>query len=159
MKKYVFTFLILLTQIAFAFRVELNPSVKSELISVLQANEKLHMAFFKSDYKKAEYESKNVISAIDKISDANIKSMLKFAQTKLSQIKSNQDKKVNNKSYHIVSSALIFLLNKYDLGSGYNAYSCPMVKMKWIQNSKKINKVHNPYANEMPHCGEKDSDY
>ena len=159
MKKYVFTFLILLTQIAFAFRVELNPSVKSELISVLQANEKLHMAFFKSDYKKAEYESKNVISAIDKISDANIKSMLKFAQTKLSQIKSNQDKKVNNKNYHIVSSALIFLLNKYDLGSGYNAYSCPMVKMKWIQNSKKINKVHNPYANEMPHCGEKDSDY
>ena len=159
MKKYVFTFLILLTQIAFAFRVELNPYVKSELISVLQANEKLHMAFFKSDYKKAEYESKNVISAIDKISDANIKSMLKFAQTKLSQIKSNQDKKVNNKNYHIVSSALIFLLNKYDLGSGYNAYSCPMVKMKWIQNSKKINKVHNPYANEMPHCGEKDSDY
>jgi hypothetical protein len=159
MKKYVFTFLILLTQIAFAFRVELNPSLKSELIGVLQANEKLHMAFFKSDYKKAEYESKNVISAIDKISDANIKSMLKFAQTKLSQIKSNQDKKVNNKNYHIVSSALIFLLNKYDLGSGYNAYSCPMVKMKWIQNSKKINKVHNPYANEMPHCGEKDSDY
>ena len=66
---------------------------------------------------------------------------------------------MNNENYHIVSSALIFVINKYDLGSEYNAYSCPMVKKKWIQNSKKMTKVHNPYAAGMPHCGSQDSSH
>lgn len=55
--------------------------------------------------------------------------------------------------------ALIHIVNKYDLGSKYNAYSCPMVKKKWLQNSDKMAKVHNPYAAGMPHCGSQDTNH
>ena len=51
------------------------------------------------------------------------------------------------------------VVNTYDVGKKYNAYSCPMVKKKWVQNSKKMAKVHNPYAPNMPHCGSKDTSH
>jgi hypothetical protein len=45
------------------------------------------------------------------------------------------------------------------VGEGYNEYTCPMVKKKWVQNSKKRARVHNPYAPEMPHCGGQVTEY
>ena len=83
--------------------------------------------------------------------------LLTFSKTKLDQIKASNDREDNNQNYHLVSMALIHVVKEYDVGSKYNAYSCPMVKKKWLQNSKKISKVHNPYAPEMPHCGSQDS--
>ena len=65
----------------------------------------------------------------------------------------------NNQNYHLTSMALIHIVNTYDVGNEYNAYSCPMVKKKWLQNSKKMAKVHNPYAPNMPHCGGQDSNF
>lgn len=41
--------------------------------------------------------------------------------------------------------ALIHIINTYDVGENYNAYSCPMTNKKWVQNSKKLNMVSNPY--------------
>ena len=84
------------------------------------------------------------------------KKLLKFSQGKLKEIKSDSSKKDNNQRYHLVSMALIHVLNKYDIGNDYAAYTCPMVQKKWIQNSKKIAKVHNPYSDKMPHCGAKE---
>ena len=59
----------------------------------------------------------------------------------------------------MVSSALAHVLSKYDLGSDYNVYYCPMVRKKWIQNSTKHAGVKNPYAPEMPNCGRKESSF
>jgi hypothetical protein len=151
--------LVALISSAFASRVELDKKITTQLISVLEKNEAVHSAFFKYDGKKIEAASKIMSLEMDKISDSNIHAMLKFANQKLLAIKSTNTKKQNNVNYNIVSSAIIFLMTKYDLGKKYNAYSCPMVKKKWIQNSAKIDEVSNPYDDNMPNCGKKDSSY
>ena len=140
-------------------RMKVDGKTKNQIIDALKVNDELHASFFKYDGKKIETAAKKLSSAFDKIEDTSISKLLVFAKKKLSDIKEANDKKMNNENYHIVSSALIFVINKYDLGSEYNAYSCPMVKKKWIQNSKKMTKVHNPYAAGMPHCGSQDSSH
>ena len=140
-------------------RESLNEQTQKQIIAILEANEKLHGAFFEYDGKKVEAEANNVNSAISKLTDEKIGKLLKFSQTKLGEIKASSDRDKNNQNYHLVSMALIHIVNKYDVGPKYNAYSCPMVKKKWVQNSNKMDKVHNPYAPEMPHCGSKDSSY
>jgi hypothetical protein len=85
--------------------------------------------------------------------------LLAFAKNKLSDINSNNDKETNNKNYHLVSMALIHIVNKYDVGNKYNAYSCPMVKKKWLQNTKNDSGTRKPYAANMPNCGSKDSKF
>ena len=104
-----------------------------------------------------EENAKKLQNSIGKVKNEEIKKLLSFSQKKLSEIKSDRDRKENNQTYHLVSMALIHIMNKYDVGDKYNAYSCPMVKKKWIQNSKKTSKVHNPYMAGMPHCGSQDS--
>jgi hypothetical protein len=106
-----------------------------------------------------ESNAMNLKKAIDAIEDKEVAKLLNFSKGKLKEIKASNDREVNNKNYHLVSMALIHIVNKYDVGSKYNAYSCPMVKKKWVQNSSKMAKVHNPYAPNMPHCGSKDSRY
>lgn len=137
----------------------LNESSKKSVLRVLEINEKLHNAFFSYDGQKVEIEALKLSKAISKIQDKEIAKLLQFSQTKLSQIKASNDRESNNKNYNLISMALIHIINKYDIGSDYNAYSCPMVKKKWVQNSHKMAKVHNPYAPEMPHCGSQDSEY
>lgn len=140
-------------------RKQLDAKTKTSLINVLKANEGLHSSFFSYDGKKVEDNAKNLSSAIGNISNTEISKLLAFSQKKLGEIKASKDRKENDKNYNIVSMALIHIVNKYDIGSEYNAYSCPMVKKKWVQNSKKMAKVHNPYAPEMPHCGSQDSSH
>lgn len=140
-------------------RKKLDEKTKEALLSVLKVNEDLHASFFKYDGKEVEKNAKKLKSEIDKIKDKEISKLLTFSQKSLAEIKASKDRKQNNKTYNLVSMALIHVMNTYDLGSKYNAYSCPMVKKKWIQNSKKMARVHNPYAPEMPHCGSKDSKY
>jgi hypothetical protein len=140
-------------------RLKVDEKTKVQIIDALKVNDELHASFFKYDGKKIEAVAKKLNLAFDKINDPSISKLLVFAKKKLVDIKEANDKKLNNENYHIVSSALIFVINKYDLGNEYNAYSCPMVKKKWIQNSKKMTKVHNPYAAGMPHCGSQDSSH
>jgi hypothetical protein len=71
----------------------------------------------------------------------------------LSKIKKAASLKENNKYYHFANVFLVQLINTYDFGKKYQAYYCPMVRKKWIQNISKIEKVHNPYDSSMPHCG------
>ncbi len=140
-------------------RKSLQGDVKESVLSVFQANEDLHTAFFNYDGKKVEEEALKVKAAIDLIKDTEISNLLTFSKEKLAAIKASNTRDENNRSYHLVSMALIHIINQYDLGGHYNAYSCPMVKMKWVQNSKKIDEVYNPYAPGMAHCGSKDSNY
>lgn len=142
-------------------RKAVSESLKGELTEVFKTNEQLHQAFFNYEKQKSEIPkiANQLQNSIEKISDPEIKKLLKFSQEKLKEMTADSSKSENNQRYHLVSMALIHILDSYNLGSSYNAYSCPMVKKKWIQNSKKMAKVHNPYAPEMPHCGSQDSKY
>ena len=140
-------------------RKSLSEAAKKSIVLALEANEALHSSFFKYDAKSVESNAIKLKKAIDAIEDKEIAKLLNFSKGKLKEIKASNDREANNKNYHIVSMALIHIVNKYDVGSKYNAYSCPMVKKKWVQNSSKMAKVHNPYAPNMPHCGSKDSRY
>ena len=155
---FVFCFIITISN-ANEKRKELLPDTKKSVIAVLSVNESLHSAFFTYSGKLVEKEAKNLIEKINDIKDEEISKLLKFSKSKLSEIKEVNARGENDQNYHSVSMALIHIVNKYDLGSKYNAYSCPMVKKKWIQNSEKMSKVHNPYAPGMPHCGSQDSKY
>lgn len=132
---------------------------KKAVLDVLKSNEELHKAFFKYDGKKAEEKAGKLKSAIEKIGNKEISKLLEFSKSKLDMIKATNEREANNQNYHLVSSALIHVVNTFDLGSEYNAYSCPMVKKKWIQNTTKSAEVENPYAANMPSCGSKDSEY
>ena len=138
-------------------REKLTPAARKYLISALEANESLHEAFFNYDGKIVEAEAERLGKLISAIEDEQVSKLLKFSRSKLNEIKAANDREVNDKNYHLVSMALIHIINKYDVGRKYNAYSCPMVKKKWVQNSEKMLKVHNPYAPNMPHCGSQDT--
>ena len=140
-------------------RKSLSEAGQKSVISALEVNEALHSSFFKYDAKAVEVNAMKLKNAIDAIENTEIAKLLKFSKGKLADIKASNDRETNNKNYHLVSMALIHIVNKYDVGEKYNAYSCPMVKKKWIQNSNKMTKVHNPYAPSMPYCGTQDSSY
>jgi hypothetical protein len=140
-------------------RKQLDDSSKKQIVSILEANEKLHSSFFNYDGKKIEKDSKFLLDKIMKIENKEISKLLSFSKEKLKAIHSRNDKKVNNQNYHLVSMALIHIVNKFDVGTKYNAYSCPMVKKKWLQNTVTSKKTRNPYAANMPGCGVKDSNY
>ena len=132
---------------------------RKAVLNVLKINERLHEAFFKYDAKKAELSARELKAAIEKIEDKQISKLLSFSKSKLDSIKASNEREENNQNYHLVSSALIHVVNSYDLGAEYNAYSCPMVKKKWLQNTSESSDVKNPYAASMPSCGSKDSEY
>jgi hypothetical protein len=140
-------------------RKVLDKQSKKELMSVLVVNELLHNSYFKYDGNSVEKVALKLKGEIDKISNIEISKLLKFSSRKLSEIKATNDREKNNQTYHIVSMALIHIMNTYDVGNNYNAYSCPMVKKKWVQNSVRLGKVHNPYTSQMPHCGTQDTKY
>lgn len=140
-------------------RKSIDAKTKKEVLKVLKLNEQVHSSFFDYDGKKVEANAKALNDAIKSISNADIAKLLKFSTTKLDAIKDSNERASNDQAYHLVSMALIHIVNTYDVGSEYNAYSCPMVKKKWLQNSKKMAKVHNPYAPNMPHCGGQDTSY
>ncbi len=138
-------------------RISLNEKDKKDVLQVLELNHALHSSFFTYVATEVEVKAKALSNKIDQIENKEIAKLLNYSKNKLLEIKRDKEREENNKSYHLVSMALIYIVNKYDVGSKYNAYSCPMVKKKWVQNSVKMSKVHNPYAPEMPHCGSQDS--
>lgn len=143
----------------FASRVELNGEAKTNVLKVLEINESLHKNFFNYNASLVEEDAKRLQKAIADIKDKEISKLLKKTNMELGKIKAGAGVEENNKAYHSASLGLIELLEKYNPGKKYNSYSCPMVKKKWVQNSKKMLRVHNPYAPEMPHCGQRDTDY
>lgn len=131
----------------------LDAKTKERVVQVLESNEKLHNAFFNYEEGKVEKAAQKTISAIEEIENKEIKKLLTFSKGKLGEIKASNEREENNQNYHLVSMALIHIVNTYDLGEKYSGFSCPMVQKKWVQNTKKMPKVHNPYDPAMPHCG------
>lgn len=140
-------------------RIILEKKDKQQLLSLFETNELLHAAFFKFNKKDISLQSAALAKKIDDLENEQIKKLLLFSKKKLEEMKRMTELDDLNQNYHLVSMALIHLLNSYDIGKMYNAYSCPMVKKKWVQNSTKSKKVENPYASNMPHCGTKDTKF
>lgn len=134
-------------------REALDTKTQKSLQIVLDLNDKLHGAFFHYDESQIAKIALELKNAIDKIENVEIKKLLTYSQEKLAQMTKDSSREDNNKNYHLVSMALIHIVNKYDVGEKYNAYSCPMVKKKWLQKASKGEEINNPYAVNMPHCG------
>lgn len=140
-------------------RKSLSESSKKEIIAVLEANEALHTSFFKYEASKVAKSAKELNGKISLIKDMELSKLLKYSQTMLAKMVSKSTRDENNQNYHMVSMALIHIVNTYDIGDKYNSYSCPMVKKKWLQSAKNSSEVNNPYAPNMPHCGRKESNH
>ena len=140
-------------------RSKLESKAKAQLIQIYEENEKLHSAFFNYNAGLVEKYSSSLRDLLLKIENKKIKKVFKRSLKQLEKIKSSNEKEKNYHLYSLVSKKLVEVLMEYDLGGTYNAYSCPMVRKVWVQNSTKMDKVHNPYASYMPHCGEKDTSF
>lgn len=140
-------------------RVELSGADKAEVLKVLKQNESLHTNFFTYNAKLVEEDAAELKKIIDGLKNSEFQKLLKDTSVELGKIKAANKREDNNITYHKVSLGLIKLIEKYNPGARYNSYSCPMVAKKWVQNSTDMLRVHNPYAPEMPHCGQRDTDY
>ena len=140
-------------------RASIEKTAREQFLSLLKINESLHSSFFKYDAKSVDQYAKEMQQALKKVKNEKVLKLLKGMDKYLGKISSSESQKNNNHMYNLVSKKLLTVLHTFDFGSVYNAYSCPMVQKSWIQNSTKIDKVHNPYASYMPHCGTKDSNY
>ncbi len=161
MKKLILSFLILITSLNnFAQkRKPLDSKTKTQVIKALDLNDELHMAFFEYDAKVVMKQAVALKKALTKLKGKELEKLFAPAIKELGQISSESKRAENNEHYAKASLSLVYLVNHYDVGPGYNAYMCPMVKKKWVQNSKKRDRTHNPYAPEMPHCGGRVTDY
>ncbi len=115
--------------------------------------EKLHHSFFQYDGEKAQKEAKELAAVLSRIEDKELSKKLKFSQEKLREIAKDAPRKENNQRLHLVSMALIHVMKDNAPKGEYKAFQCPMVKKKWIQNTKEVKVAQNPYAPEMPNCG------
>ena len=134
---------------------ELTRDSKKQILAVFKANEDLHTAFYNFDATKIASKASEVSKAIEEIEDAEIKKKLTYSKARLEEMEASKSKEELAKAYHLVSMALIHILDNYDVGSDYKGFYCPMVKKKWVQNTSSQKGVENPYAKEMPKCGEK----
>lgn len=160
--KNLFCVIILLSLISCAShngRIELTKNNQTEAIQALDANDKLFDSFFSYSVKKIESNSRILISTINKMSSSDIKKEFEKSLPFLKKLCAKNKKALNNDLYNKVSLNFINIINRYDVGPHYNAYTCPMVNKRWVQNTKDSNKVKNPYADYMPHCGGQDTEY
>ena len=131
----------------------IDDKTKGQIKEVMATYDELHKSFFNYDAKKVQSLAAQLHDSIDKIHNPEIKKLLTYSNTKLAELKSSSDRDKSNQIYNTVSMTLIHVLSTYDTGLAHQPYYCPMVKKKWIQNPKNGDKVENPYASNMPHCG------
>lgn len=140
-------------------RVQLEKKIQNEAIKTLEANELLFDSFFTYSSKNIEKNAKNLIAQIDRMSNSDIKNDFSKSIPALRKLNKNNKKEENNNLYNQASLNFIRIINTYDVGPHFNAYTCPMVNKRWVQNTKDSNQVRNPYADYMPHCGGQDTEY
>lgn len=158
MKTLCLFFILILNFTAYA-RTPLKGADLKSVLNILKINESLHSHFFEYKPTLVEEDARRLKKAIAAVKNKEIKVLLKGSRSELEKIKAKNNRESNNMAYHQVSLSLIKVLKKFDPGKRYNSYSYPMVKKKWVQNSEQKLRVHNPYAPEMPHCGQRDTDY
>lgn len=148
------------TELPKSERKKLSPSDTAELLQVFKRNEALHSAFYAFDAKKVAQAARQMAEAMASVNNKELSKKMAFStKTLLEMAEPDKTRQQLDQSFHLVSMALIHFLKNYDIGKDYDAYSCPMVKKKWVQNSTKVAKVHNPYAPDMPQCGSQDTQF
>jgi hypothetical protein len=158
MKKIFFLVALFLGNLYASPRTNLSEPTKKEILKVFSAYEKLFSSYFEYNPAEAEKNSKTFLTILAKSKDKNFQEITKNMKAPLEKIKTSMDRKSNNLHFFALSREIVEILKTYEI-PGYSIYYCPMVKMKWIQNSKKMPELNNPYAPEMPHCGEKESSF
>ncbi len=152
-------FLFLITQQLFAARKAIAPEVNQAVISVLVAYEELHSHFFEYNKDKLEVAAGKLKTSVDNLQDQTLKKTLIEVSNKASQLKANNKRTDNNQTMNSLSFTLIKFIKNNEVKAPYNAYLCPMTKLRWIQNSKKLKEVSNPYSPEMPNCGRAETEF
>ena len=140
-------------------RKELSMYVKSQLREVYRRNDTLYLFFVNEKYSQVEKQAKAVAEAIEGIDNKEVTQLLNFTKKNLRDLEGELDVEVLHEAYSMISTALIHVLKTYDIGPGYNAYFCPMVKKHWIQNSMQVTEVQNPYDKSMRKCGDKETKF
>lgn len=148
------------TKLPHSKRTKLSQTDTAELLQVFKRNEALHAAFYTYDAKKVALAARQMAEAMASVRNKELSQKMAFStKTLLGMSEPGKTREQLDQSYHLVSMALIHFLKNYDIGKDYDAYSCPMVKKKWVQNSTKVAKVNNPYAPDMPMCGSQDTKF
>lgn len=140
-------------------RKELSMDVKSQLREVYRRNDKLYQLFVEEKYDQVEEQAKKVAKAIESIEDSDVTQLLNFTKKNLRDLEGELDVDVMQEAYSMISTALIHVLKTYDIGPGYNAYYCPMVKKRWVQNSMEVTEIQNPYDKSMRMCGDQETNF
>lgn len=140
-------------------RQELSMDVKSQLREVYRRNDKLYQLFVEEKYDQVEEQAKKVAEAIDDIENQDVTQLLNFTKKNLRDLEGELDVEVLQEAYSMISTALIHVLKTYDIGPGYNAYYCPMVKKRWVQNSMEVKEIQNPYDKSMRMCGDQETSF
>lgn len=139
-------------------RKELTAVDKAQVLEVLGKHDALFNVLIKNDYKTAESVALALKNSLDKSTTPVLKAA-KAEAASLSQIKGSLDGEKNLALYEKVSDPLVEVVKGYNLGSGYNIFSCPMVKKSWIQNVTQHKEVRNVYATSMLECGTQDTKF
>lgn len=159
MNKIILVFLLCLASVCAGARKPLPEKIKKQVTSFLEENENLHRAFFDYNESKIKNVASKMAKMAKKIGMSPVKRPIVLMGNDLSKMNKASTRKNLNELYAGFSTKLAAIIKKYDVGANYNIYSCPMVKKTWIQDSSKRKRVHNPYAPEMPHCGQRDTEY
>jgi len=123
------------------------------MLKVLEKNESLHHSFFSYNAKAVEDATKELLKFSITNKEKALDSDLLKVRESLEKISAKQTQEENKKQYGLANIYFVKIINKYDLGEKYQAYYCPMVRKKWVQNTQKGVDVQNPYDASMPDCG------
>jgi uncharacterized membrane protein len=137
-------------------KMKVSDKEKGIILSALAAYDELHFAYFEYDKNEVVNKAQILSQKLDLIETKMIRAKFEKdnIQKLISAIKAKNSTSINNSLLDNISKRLNdIIISKVDLGGRYGIYYCPMVKKYWLQNIKKMSKVHNPYAPEMPHCG------
>lgn len=139
-------------------RQELTAADKAQVLEVLSKHDALFNVLIKNDYKAAEAAALALKNSLEKSTTPALKTAKAHASS-LAQIKGSLDGEKNLAFYEKVSDPLVAVVKGYNLGSGYNIFSCPMVKKSWVQNVTQHKEVRNVYATSMLECGTQDTKF
>lgn len=140
-------------------RKELSTQVQGQLRGVYRSNSELYQLFVDENYEEVKKQAEKVAQSIEKIENEDVAQLLDFTKKNLRDLGGDLDVDVLQEAYSMISTALIHVLKTYDIGPGYNAYYCPMVEKRWIQNSLKVTQIQNPYDKSMRQCGDQETSF
>lgn len=134
-------------------------SIEKDIVSkVLSANDNLFNAFLNKDSNLISQKTNDIMVLVESSNSVILKDV-KSKIIELKKIKATNTHADSLKAYEGFSDSLIQVVQKYDVGSHYNIFSCPMVKKSWIQDVRVNKNVRNVYAMEMLECGTQDTKF